>query len=89
VLQVGYMLIYLREHADAGGLEFPGGEEPGLVDFGYFAVAVAVGTTFGTTDVTVVRSRMRRLVLTHGVYAFVFNTAILAVAVTFVTSYLS
>ncbi|WP_342373195.1 DUF1345 domain-containing protein [Propioniciclava soli] len=49
------------------------------VDYLYFAVAVS--TTFGTTDVEVASRRMRRKVSLHGVLAFVFNTVVLAVAV--------
>jgi len=47
-----------------------------------------VGTTFGTTDVEVRHSALRRHVLTHGVLAFVFNTLVLTVAITFTTNYL-
>jgi uncharacterized membrane protein len=86
VLQTGFLLTYVATHGEHGGLDFPGGESPGLVDFVYFTVAV--GTTFGTTDVTVTRTAMRREVLTHGVLAFVFNTLVLTVAITFTTSYL-
>ncbi|MBM7787312.1 DUF1345 domain-containing protein [Tenggerimyces flavus] len=86
-LQTGFVVTYLRLYAETGGLEFPGEDEPNLIDFAYFAVSV--GTTFGTTDVTVTQSRVRRQVLAHGVLAFFFNTLILAAAVTFVASYLT
>jgi uncharacterized membrane protein len=86
-MQTGFVIAYLGLYADSGGLEFPGDDEPGLVDFAYFAFSV--GITFGTTDVTVTHSRVRRRVLAHGVLAFVFNTLILAAAVTFVASYLA
>lgn len=86
VLQVGCALGYLGLYAEQGGLDFPGDEQPAMTEFLYFAVSV--GTTFGTTDVTVTRRRMRRQVLVHGVLAFVFNTLVLAVALTILTSYL-
>ncbi len=86
-LHTGFAIAYVSAYVEDGGLEFPGDDEPGLVDFAYFAVAV--GTTFGTTDVTVTKSRMRRQVLAHGVLAFFFNTLILAVAITIVTSYIA
>ncbi|MGC4940932.1 DUF1345 domain-containing protein [Kribbella sp. DT2] len=86
-LHAGFAIAYVSLYAEDGGLEFPGGEEPALVDFGYFALAV--GTTFGTTDITVTKPRMRRQVLAHGVLAFFFNTLILAVAITIVTSYIA
>lgn len=41
----------LSTYLERGGLDFPGDDEPGLIDFAYFAMAV--GTTFGSTDVTV------------------------------------
>jgi uncharacterized membrane protein len=87
VLQAGFALLYLTMHTEGGGLDFPGDDEPGMTDFLYFAVSV--GTTFGTTDVTVTRSRVRRQVLTHAVSAFVFNTLVVAIAVTIATSYLA
>ncbi|MFI6317468.1 DUF1345 domain-containing protein [Nonomuraea sp. NPDC050556] len=87
ILQAGFVTHYLALHAEHGGLDFPGDEEPGAADFAYFAFSV--GTTFGTTDVTVTGRRIRRQVLVHGVLAFLFNTLILAVAITFVTSYVS
>ncbi|MEV6282224.1 DUF1345 domain-containing protein [Kribbella sp. NPDC051770] len=87
-LQIGFAIACSSLYAEEGGLEFPGAEgDPAVVDFAYFAVAV--GTTFGTTDVTVTGRRMRRQVLFHGVLAFFFNTLILAVAITIVTSYLA
>ncbi|MFI6504703.1 DUF1345 domain-containing protein [Nonomuraea typhae] len=87
ILQVGFVTHYLALHAEDGGLDFPGGEEPRAADFAYFAFSV--GTTFGTTDVTVTSRRIRRQVLVHGVLAFLFNTLIVAVAITFVTAYVS
>ena len=86
VLQTGFGMSYLRLYAEEGGLDFPGGEEPGTVDFLYFSVAI--GTTFGTTDVDVTQSRVRRQVLTHGLLAFLFNTLVLAVAITLLSSYI-
>ncbi len=87
VLQAGFGMSYLRMYAERGGLDFPGDEEPNTVDFLYFSVAV--GTTFGTTDVNVTQSRVRRQVLAHGVMAFMFNTLVLAVTVTSLSSYVA
>ncbi|MBL7255757.1 DUF1345 domain-containing protein [Paractinoplanes lichenicola] len=87
VLQTGFAIAYLGMYAQRGGLSFPGDAEPGIVDFAYFSVAV--GTSFGTTDVEVTQTRIRRQVLVHGVSAFLFNTLILAVAVTILTTYIS
>lgn len=76
-----YALAYFNPDA-GGGLEFPGEEEPRFLDFAYFAYAV--GMTFGTTDVTVTARRMRRPVLIHSIFSFLFNTIILALTVTFI-----
>ncbi len=78
-----YAFLYYRSDPP-GGLDFPGTPEPGSAEFTYFAAAVA--TTFGTTDVTVRRSDMRKAVLTHGLFAFVFNTAVLALTLTLLFS---
>lgn len=86
VLHLGFGLGYLRMYAERGGLTFPGDEEPEVIDFLYFSAAV--GTTFGTTDVEVTQRRVRRLVLAHGILAFMFNTLVLAVAITLLSSYI-
>ncbi len=78
-----YAFLYYRSDPP-GGLEFPGTPEPGTTDFAYFAAAV--GTTFGTTDVTVLRSDLRKAVLAHGLVAFVYNTAVLALTLTLLVS---
>lgn len=83
----GYLSIYVDEYVHNGGLDFPGDEEPAIEDFVYFAFGV--GTSFGATDVTVTRRRFRQHVLGHAVLSFILNTTILAIAVTFVTTYLS
>lgn len=86
-LQVGFVIVYMGLYVDGGGLRFPGDEDPEVADFAYFAFSVA--TTLGTTDVQVTRRAVRRQVLVHTLLAFVFNTLILAIAVTVVTSYIA
>ena len=61
------------------GLEFPGGEEPSGVSFFYFAYVI--GMTAQTSDTAITSNAMRRLVMVHGVFAFFFNTVIVAAAV--------
>jgi len=75
---------YLYYRPGGGGLDFPGGAPPDFIDFAYFSYGV--GATFGTTDVTVTTRAMRRTVLAHGLFAFVYNSAILAVALSYVAS---
>jgi uncharacterized membrane protein len=82
----GYALHYAFQYHRVGGrgLEFVGDEQPNLLDFAYFSFGV--GKTFGATDVAVSTRTMRRTVLLHGLYAFVFNSAILAVALSYIAS---
>jgi len=60
-------------------LVFPGTTEPDYWDFMYFAFVI--GMTSQTSDVAIASRRVRRLVLTHGVVAFFFNAALLALAI--------
>ena len=60
-------------------LEFPGGEPPDYWDFLYFAMVL--GTTFQTSDVNIHARPFRRTVLVHGLIAFLFNTAVIALTV--------
>ena len=68
----------------AGGLDFPGEKKPGYVDFAYFSFVI--GMTFQVSDVQVTARSLRQLVLLHGILSFAFNTLILALAVSTVTS---
>ena len=70
---------------DAGGLEFPGRQEPDLWDFLYYAFVI--GMTAQVSDVQVTDARMRRTTLAHGVTSFFFNTVILALAVNIAFNY--
>jgi uncharacterized membrane protein len=69
---------------DRGGVQFPGKNDdlPDYWDFLYFSFVV--GMTCQVSDVQVTSKTMRRMVLSHGVLAFFFNTFILALAVNFV-----
>lgn len=68
----------------AGGLEFPGGEEPDGMSFIYFSYVI--GMTAQTSDTDVTSNAMRRIVTMHGVFSFFFNTVIVAAAVNIVVS---
>ena len=59
-----------------GGLEFPGGRDPAYGDFLYYSFVI--GCAAQTADVNTLSHEMRRLSLIHGIVAFAFNTAILA-----------
>jgi uncharacterized membrane protein len=66
-----------------GGLEFPNEPEPDYLDFVYFSFVL--GTTFQVSDVEISSRPIRRLALIHGLIAFAFNTAILALSINVVS----
>jgi uncharacterized membrane protein len=71
-----------------GGLAFPGGEEaPDYWDFVYFSFVI--GMTSQVSDVGVTTKQIRRTVAIHGVIAFLFNTALLALTVNIAASALT
>ena len=79
-----YAHLFYRSHSadtarDAGGLQFPGTDEPASWDFLYYSFVV--GMTAQVSDVQVLTTRMRRITLGHGVVSFFFNAIILALAV--------
>lgn len=78
---VGYAVYYARVQSDddGSGLDLPGGGKPVWWDYFYFALMTM--TTFGTTDIDVTTTRMRKAVSGQGALAFVFNTVILAIVV--------
>lgn len=63
----------------AGGLEFPGDETPGYLDFAYFAFVI--GMTCQVSDVQITDGGMRIHALLHGLLSFAFNTVILALSI--------
>lgn len=83
--QVMFALHYAHDYYVAeingvhGGLDFPGGHPPDYGDFLY--VAVVIGTSGQTADVSFSSRRMRKTGLVHCVLAFFFNTTLLALTV--------
>lgn len=76
-----YAYLYYRRGPTGdpeGGLAFPGGAEPGLADFCYFAFAV--GTAFAVSDVRVTATGIRRVVIGHSLLSFAYNAAFLTLA---------
>ena len=76
---VMYAVHYARIDARTGGLGFPGDEPRAFVDYLYLALAVQ--TTFGTTDVEIRTRQLRRTAIGHGALAFVFNSVIIAMII--------
>ena len=73
-------IFYGDENGDIrGGLKFAGGGDPDFWDFVYFTVSI--GATAQTSDTSVETRRMRRIVTAQAIYSFLFNTAVLAMAV--------
>ena len=83
-----YYLKAKSGKADTGGLEFPGTDStPDYWDFAYYAFVL--GMTFQVSDVQITSQRMRRLALLHGMLAFLFNIAVVALSVSLVASALA
>jgi uncharacterized membrane protein len=67
-----------------GGLRFPDDRDPDYLDFAYYSFVV--GMTSQVSDVSITTRQMRRLTLIHGVLAFIFNIAILAMSINIIGS---
>ena len=67
------------ENELAKGLEFPGKTPPDYWDFMYYSFVI--GTACATADVNITSKIMRRITMLHCVFAFFFNTTILALMV--------
>jgi uncharacterized membrane protein len=80
VFTLHYANVYYKPDEDGiGGLAFPGHRDPDYRDFLYYAFVI--GCASQTGDVATVSPAMRRLTLVHGIVAFAFNTAILALMI--------
>lgn len=64
---------------DAQGLLFPGGEGPDYWDFLHFSVIIGVACQ--TADVQITAKPLRRLSTTHSLFAFAFNTVVVALTI--------
>jgi uncharacterized membrane protein len=64
---------------DAGGLHFPGGQEPDYWDFLHFAVIIGVAAQ--TADIEIASKPLRRLCTVHALFSFAFNTVIVALTI--------
>lgn len=80
IFALHYANIYYRPHDRApGGLDFPGEQAPDYRDFLYYSFVI--GCACQTADVNTTSREMRMVSLAHGIIAFAFNTAILALAI--------
>lgn len=83
-----YAHLFYRENdgRPCNALTFPGTPVPDDYDFLYFAFVI--GMTFQVSDVQVNDPGVRRVVLGHGIVAFAYNTAIIALGVNLVSNML-
>jgi uncharacterized membrane protein len=83
-----FALHYAHEFYDeitGGGLAFPGNErEPDYWDFVYFSFVI--GMTSQVSDVGITNKQIRRTAAAHGVIAFFFNAALLALTINLAAS---
>ncbi len=82
VYALHYAYLYYGADAtggDAGGIDFPGEGEPDYWDFTYFAYTL--GMTFQTSDVPITAKAVRKVVIFHGLAAFIFNLGIIAFSI--------
>ena len=83
-----FALHYAHEFYDqtaGGGLAFPGEEkEPDYWDFVYFSFII--GMTSQVSDVGITSKLIRRTATAHGVIAFFFNAALLALTINLAAS---
>ena len=74
-------------YGSVGGLAFPGDEkEPDCWDFVYFSFVI--GMTSQVSDIGITSKDIRRTVAIHGIVAFFFNAALLALTVNIAASVL-
>jgi uncharacterized membrane protein len=82
-----YYLDERKRSPNSAGLAFPGGVDPDYMDFAYYSFVV--GMTSQVSDVQVTSAVMRRMTLVHGVLAFIFNIAVLALSINTIAGALS
>lgn len=87
VFTLRYAHLYHSRAELTPALTFPGGEtQPDYLDFAYFAFVV--GMTTQTADVAISGRHIRRTALLHGVLAYAFNTAVVALSIGVLTTLL-
>jgi uncharacterized membrane protein len=86
VFALRYAHLYFRE--PIGGIDFKSGPDysPDYRDFAY--VAFTVGMTFQVSDTDVQVREMRRTILAHALFAYLFGAVILAVMINVVAALL-
>lgn len=78
-LHYAHEYFYLIAHGQKGGIDFPGEASPTYADFLYFACVI--GTSGQTADVSFSNPQIRRTGLVHCIFAFFFNTTLVALMI--------
>jgi uncharacterized membrane protein len=87
VFTLRYAHLYFEALDAPFALEFPHmAERPDYLDFAYFSFVI--GMAAQTADVGIVSRRIRRTALLHGIIAFAFNTAVVALTIGALTTLL-
>lgn len=92
IVHLMFALHYAHEYyspddgGQPGGLKFPGDAPPLYGDFAHFAFVIGVANQ--TADISITSPSLRRVATAHGVAAFVFNTAIVALTINIAASLL-
>ena len=68
-----------QKAGDSGGLAFPGKAAPDYWDFLHFSIVIGVAAQ--TADIAFTGKALRRLGTTHSLFAFAFNTVVLALTI--------
>ena len=76
--------LVLQEAHDSCSETFPGNDTPNYSEFLYFSFCMAVASQ--VSDVSTQSELMRKLVLTHSLVSYLFNTAIIALGVNIAAS---
>jgi uncharacterized membrane protein len=88
VFTLRYAHLYYDGAAGEKPIAFPGAEMmPDYLDFAYFAFVI--GMTAQTADISIRGRDVRRFALLHGLIAFGYNTAIVAMSIGLLTTLLS
>lgn len=66
------------------GLVFPGNHSPDYLDFIYYSLVV--GMTSQVSDVVITSRTLRHITMLHAILSFIFNIAVLALAINIIAS---
>lgn len=84
LIQLDYTLRYAKEYYQDGsrGIDFNQQNDPEYTDFVYFSTGL--GMTYQVADTSVTDNKIRRIVVAQTTLAYLFNTGIIATAISLV-----